>query len=91
MLKTWIAVVLNFFFSGLGYVVLGHNRLLGVGWTLGALGLTYVELGIQTAAPSFYLPMFASVFLINTCFAIDAYRVGKRLAKEAPAQSPAPA
>ena len=77
MSKVWIATVLNFFFAGAGYLVLGEKMLLGVMWTLGALGLTYVELSIQEAAPSYYWPMFASVFLINTAFAIDAHRLGK--------------
>ena len=80
MKRAVLAALLNFFFAGLGYVVLGERRLLGVGWTLAAVGLTYVELSIQTAAPAFYWPMFASVFLLNTCFAVDAYRVGQRLA-----------
>ena len=91
MLRTWIAVLLNFFFAGLGYVVLGERRLLGIGWTLAAVGLTYVELSIQTAAPAFYWPMFASVFVLNTCFAIDAYQVGKRLAAEGRTPQPATA
>lgn len=79
MVKVWIATVLSFFFSGLGYVLLGPKRWLGVGWTLAALGLTYVELSIQTAAPAYYLPMFGSVLVLNTCFAIDTYRTGRAL------------
>ena len=82
MIRTSIATLLNFFFSGAGYILLGERRLLGVGWTLAALGLTYVELSIKTAAPAFYWPMFASVLVLNTCFAIDAYAIGKRQAAE---------
>ncbi len=88
MAKTWIATLLNFFFAGLGYVVLGERRLLGIGWTIGAIGLTYVELSIQTAAPAYYWPMFAAVFLMNTCFAIDAYNIGKRLESAHPTGAP---
>ena len=80
MAKTWIATLLNFFFPGAGYLVLGHNIPLALAWLVGVIGLTYVEFGIQTAAPSYYWPMFASVFLMNTAFAIDAYKVGKQKA-----------
>ena len=74
MARTWIATVLNFFFPGAGYLVLGRKVALGVAWLVGVIGLTYVELGIQTAAPDYYWPMFASVFLMNTAFAVDVYR-----------------
>lgn len=80
MAKTWIATLLNFFFPGAGYLILGHNIPLALAWLVGVIGLTYVEFGIQTAAPSYYWPMFASVFLMNTAFAIDAYKVGKQKA-----------
>lgn len=83
MLRTWIATLLNFFFPGGGYLVLGHKVPLALAWLVGVLGLTYVELGIQTAAPSYYMPMFASVFLMNIAFAVDAYQVGKAQANKA--------
>jgi hypothetical protein len=82
MIRVWIATVLSFFFSGLGYLVIGRKALLGIGWTLAALGLTYVELSIQTAAPAYYWPMFASVLVLNTCFAVDTYREGKAARSE---------
>ena len=89
MARTWIATVLNFFFPGAGYLVLGHKVGLSVAWLVGVIGLTYVELGIQTAAPSYYWPMFASVFLMNIAFAVDAYKVGKASAEAGePALSP---
>lgn len=77
MSRVWIATVLQFFLPGLGWLVLGEKRLLGLGWLVGVLGLTYVETGIQTAAPAYYLPMFASVFLMNTMFAADVWRAGR--------------
>ena len=46
-------------------------------WLVGVIGLTYVELSIQTAAPAYYGPMFASGFVMNTAFAADAFRVGR--------------
>jgi hypothetical protein len=50
-------------------------------FVLGAIGLTYVEFGIQTAAPVYYWPMFLAVFVMNTAFAVDAFREGKALQK----------
>ena len=83
MTRTYIATALNFFFPGLGYLVLGHKAVLGVMWLLGVIGLTTVETSIKTAAPDYYLPMFVSVFVMNTAFAIDAFQVGRAKAKAA--------
>ncbi len=77
MTRTLGATFLNFFFPGAGYLLLGHRVPLALMWLVAVIGLTYVELGIQTAAPSYYWPMFGSVLLMNTAFAIDAYRVGR--------------
>ncbi len=82
MAKTWIASILNFFFPGAGYLVLGHKVPLALAWLVGVIGLTYVELGIQTAAPSYYWPMFVSVLVMNTAFAVDAFKVGKAAAQD---------
>ncbi len=79
MKNPWIAAVLNFFFMGLGYVYNGKRTALGIFWTLGAIGLTYVEFGIQEPMPDLYMIMFASVFVVNTCFAIDGYREAKSI------------
>lgn len=80
MTRIWIATIANFFLPGAGYLVLGERAILAVAWLVGALGLTYVELGIQDAAPQYYWPMFASVLLINTAFAVDVFRRGRALA-----------
>lgn len=72
-----IAAVLNFFFMGAGYIYLGQKVWLGVAFTLGAIGLTYVELQLQDINTRLYAIMFASVFVVNTAFAIDAYRMAK--------------
>lgn len=77
MTRTWIATLLNFFFPGAGYLLLGHQAPLAVAWLVGVLGLTYVELSVKTAAPHLYLPMFVSVLVMNTAFAADAWRVGR--------------
>jgi len=79
MTKTWIATALNFFFPGAGYLVLKTKAPLAIAWLIGVIGLTYVEFGIQTAAPDYYWPMFASVFLMNIAFAVDAFQTGKAL------------
>lgn len=77
MTRTWIATLANFFFPGAGYLILGEKRDLSFAWIVGVVGLTYVETSVQTEAPHLYLPMFASVLLINTAFAADVYRLGK--------------
>lgn len=77
MTRIWIATLANFFFPGVGYLILGQKIPLAIAWLVGILGLTYVELSVKTAVPELYLPMFASVFVMNTAFAVDAYRTGK--------------
>lgn len=74
---TGAPTALNFFLPGAGYLVLGHKVALSMAWLVGVIGLTYVELGIQTAAPTFYWPMFGSVLVMNTAFAVDAFRAGR--------------
>lgn len=70
----WIATLTNFFLPGLGHLISGYKRLVGIGWMLGMIGLTYVELGIKASNPTMYWIMFGSVFLVNTMFAIDTYK-----------------
>jgi hypothetical protein len=74
MKKPWISAVLNFFFMGLGYIYNGQKKILGLLFTIGAIGLTYVELSIQEPLPDLYMVMFASVLIVNTAFAIDGYK-----------------
>ena len=75
-MRKWIATGLNFFFPGLGYLVLGHKKVQSVLWLAGVIGLTYVELGIKEPVPSLYTAIFVSVLILNTAFAYDAYLVG---------------
>jgi hypothetical protein len=77
MTRTYVATALNFFFPGAGYLVLGEKLPLAIAWLVGVFGLTYVETSVKTAAPDLYLPMFASVFLMNIAFAVDVYQLGK--------------
>lgn len=74
-----IAALLNFFFMGPGYIYLGKKIWLGIGFTIGAIALTYVELSIQAIDSRLYGIMFAAVFLVNTCFAIDAFREARQI------------
>ena len=69
-----VAALANFFFPGAGYLLTGTKRALAVLWLIGAVGLTWVEFGIQESEPTLWAIMFASVFVINTAFAVDVYR-----------------
>ena len=71
----YLATLANFFFPGLGYLMLKHKVVQSVGWLIGVIGLTVVELQLQEPMPTLYWTMFASVFLMNTMFAIDAWKV----------------
>ncbi len=76
----WVAAGTNFFFPGLGYLIaVPHKRVQGGIWLVGAFGLTYVEqiaIGAEHAA---FWPMFATVFILNTAFAIDGYLEAAKL------------
>ncbi len=78
-MKTWIATLLNWFLPGAGYLVLGIRKLVSVFFILGLVGLTYVEFGIKAPEPELYTLMFASVLVLNTGFAIDAFKEGRKL------------
>lgn len=80
-LLKWAAAILNFFLSGLGYVIaVPEKRVLGILWTLAAVILTYVEqvaINQETNMRAFSA-MFVGVFILNTAFAIDGYREAKK-------------
>ena len=82
MNKTTLATVANFFFPGAGYLILGVKRGLALLWLAGVIALTVVEFGIRDSEPTLYAVMFVAVLVMNTAFAIDAYRVGKELEGE---------
>jgi hypothetical protein len=69
-----VATAANFFFPGLGYLLVGPRRVLGLCWFVAMVGLTWVELSVKTQAPDLYWPMFASVLLFNTAFAVDTWQ-----------------
>jgi len=75
--KVVVATVLNFFFPGAGWLLLGERMLVAPLWLVGVIGLTWVELQVQTAAPGLYWPMFAAVFVMNTGFALETWMHGR--------------
>ncbi len=82
MSKTTIATIANFFFPGAGYLILGVKQTLALLWLAGVIALTVVEFGIRESEPTLYAVMFVAVLVMNTAFAIDAYRIGKELESE---------
>jgi len=72
--KVWAATIANFFFPGLGYLIVGVKRDLAFLWLVGVIGLTYVEFGIREPEPTLYRIMFGAVLIMNLAFAIDVYR-----------------
>lgn len=79
MRNPWIAAVLNFFFMGPGTLYNGRRRALGVGLTLCALALTWIEFQVKDAAPALYPFLFGTVFVMNTFFALDGYSEAKTI------------
>ncbi len=71
----YLATAANFFFPGLGYLMLRHKIVQSLGWLAGVIGLTVVELQLQEPMPTLYWTMFASVLVMNTMFAVDAWKV----------------
>ncbi len=83
MKKPWIAAVLNFFFMGPGTFYNGRRKAVGVGLTIGALVLTWVEFQLRVAAPELYPIMFGAVFFMNIFFAYDGFTEAKAINAEA--------
>ncbi len=79
------AALLNWFFPGAGYLLLGHKVPLALAWLAGVIGLTYVEQihtfagggNLQATDGTAFAVMFLSVLVMNTAFAVDAFKVGK--------------
>ena len=70
----YIAGVLNFFLLGPGYIYNGNRVITGIFLTLGAILGTFVELQLQTDAPSLFPISFVSFFLLALGTAYDAYK-----------------
>lgn len=73
----WAAAVINFFLPGLGYIIwVPGQRVAGIFWLLGAIGLTVVEqaMGLEQALPNAFKVMFATVLVMNLGHAINTLR-----------------
>lgn len=79
MKNPWIAAIGNFFFMGLGTLYLGKRKALGLGLTIGAIVLSWLEFQVKAAAPSLFPIMFGTVFFMNCFFAYDGFTEAKSL------------
>ena len=61
----------------------GRRKAVGVGLTIGALVLTWVEFQLRVAAPELYPIMFGAVFFMNIFFAYDGFTEAKAINAEA--------
>jgi len=75
-----LAAGLNWFLPGTGYIYNGERPVLGATLAVGAVGLTVVEQshaifgdGLKTHNPELFNLMFASVLIMNTGLAVDAF------------------
>ncbi len=73
--KAGWAALANFFLPGAGYLIAGIKRDIAFLWLAGVIALTIVEFGIRESEPTLYWIMFVAVFVMNTAFAIDVYRL----------------
>lgn len=77
----WVAVALNFFFPGLGYIIaVPEQRVAGIFWFVGVIGLTAVEqfMGLEKALPDAFKVMFASVFIMNLGHVVNTLNYFKK-------------
>ncbi len=84
--RPWLAAGLNWFLPGAGTIYNGERPVLGATFLVGAVGLTVVEQshaffgeGLKTYDPRLFNLMFASVLVMNTGFAIDAFREARQI------------
>ena len=88
----WVAVVLNFFLPGLGYLIaVPEQRVAGIFWLLGSIGLTVVEqfMGLEQTMPDAFKVMFGTVLVMNIGHVINTLYHFKKM--EAGAAAPKPA
>ncbi len=79
MKKPWLAAILNFFLMGAGTLYNGNRKALGIGLTIGALVLSWLEFQVRDVAPNLYAIMFGTVFFMNIFFAYDGYSEAKAI------------
>ena len=71
--KTWIAVLLNFFIYGVGYIYL--RKKIGLGVLLLILGLIDVGISFSNLDVAFNSYVVFGGLLVGTYLALDAYRL----------------
>lgn len=77
----WLAVVLNFFLPGLGYLIaVPEQRVAGIFWLAGAIGLTVVEqfMGLEQTMPNAFKVMFATVLVMNVGHVVNTLQYFKK-------------
>jgi hypothetical protein len=79
MKNPWIAAVLNFFLMGLGTLYNGRRKALGIGLTIGAVVLSWLEFQVQPLDATLYAIFFGTVFFMNIFFAYDGYTEAKMI------------
>jgi len=92
----YLAAFLNFIFPGAGYLVLRQKIPLALAWLTGVIGLTYVEQlhqwpgggNLQAHDSTAFGVMFAAVFVMNTAFAVDAWKLAKSMETDAVSGTP---
>lgn len=89
MKRPWISALLNFFFSGLGYIYNGNRNLFGILLTIASLGLSYLEQfhtfsdgkSLESHDSTAFGVLFASIFIANTGLALDAFKEAIKINK----------
>ncbi len=79
----WFAVIANFFLPGLGYIVaVPEQRIAGIFWLIGVIGLTVVEqfMGLEQQMPDAFKLMFGAVFVTNIGHVINTWNYFKKKA-----------
>ena len=79
MKNPWIAAILNFFLMGPGTIYNGRRQAVGIGLTISALVLSWLEFQVRDVAPGLFPIMFGTVFFMNLFFAYDGYTEAKRI------------
>jgi len=69
----------HFFFMGPGTLYNGRRKAVGIGLTIGALVLSWLEFQVRAAVPALFPIMFATVFFMNIFFAYDGYTEAKAI------------
>jgi hypothetical protein len=79
----WLVAILNYFFWGLGTLLLGKRRAVGALLLLGNVSLRYADVSLSPvgslskAAPQLWPFVVGGMFIASVGCAIDGYREAK--------------